>query len=124
MFDIAVQSRIHIAVKYEELDKDQTRKIFMQFVDQYKEAKQVKDYKMIQKFASSSDLYKKGFDGRQLRNLVASAIGYALSHERQLKMEDIHVIMNEMEAFKIDLDYQMKRYQGKFAMGLMKRIQY
>lgn len=107
----AIQSRIHIAIKYTELDKDQVQKIFMQFLDQYNKKHLVEEYPAIVKFAKN-DLHKKGFDGRQLRNLVTSAMGCAQARPNgKMKMDDITVIMSNMESFKGDLDYQMRRHQ-------------
>lgn len=114
LFDIAIQSRIHIAIKYTELDKDQVQMIFMQFLDQYHKKGLVEEYAAIAKFAKN-DLPKKTFDGRQLRNIVASAMGRAQARPNgRMTMADINTIVNNMEQFKIDLGYQMRRYRGKF----------
>ncbi|XXG94193.1 hypothetical protein Hte_000446 [Hypoxylon texense] len=115
MFDIAIQSRIHVAIKYTELDKEQVQKIFMQFLDQYNKRGLVEQYPAIAKFARN-DLHKKGFDGRQLRNLVASAMGLAQARPNgKMRMDDINIVMGNIESFKGDLAYQMRRYQGKIA---------
>ncbi|KAI1779542.1 P-loop containing nucleoside triphosphate hydrolase protein [Hypoxylon cercidicola] len=111
LFDIAIQSRIHIAIKYTELDKEQVQKIFMQFLDQYNKKGLIEEYPAIAKFAKN-DLHKKGFDGRQLRNLVASAMGCAQARPNgKMTMDDITMIVSNMESFKGDLAYQMRRYQ-------------
>ncbi len=116
MFDVAVQSRIHIAIEYSDLDKEQTQSIFMQFLNQYSKNGLVKDTEKesIRRFLEK-DLHKKKFDGRQLRNIVTSAMGLALAREenRKMTLQDVMTIVNNMHSFKENLGYQMKRYGGE-----------
>ncbi|OTB07949.1 hypothetical protein M426DRAFT_317451 [Hypoxylon sp. CI-4A] len=113
LFDIAVQSRIHIAIKFTKLDRTQSKSIFQQRVDKYNKKGLVEEYTQIMKYGED-EIHKKGFDGRQLRNLVASAMGRAQAREEgnnRLKMIDIDTIVSNMTPFKGDLEYQMRRYQ-------------
>ncbi|KAI8957893.1 P-loop containing nucleoside triphosphate hydrolase protein [Daldinia sp. FL1419] len=113
LFDVAVQSRIHIAIKYTELDKAQSTAIFIQRLDLYNEKGLVEEYRKIRHFGET-DLHKKGFDGRQLRNLVASAMGRAQARDGgagKMRLEDIETIISNMTSFKGDLEYQTRRYQ-------------
>jgi len=116
-FDIAVQSRVHIALKYDKLDEDQTSKIFIGFVDQIKDNGFVdsSDYDNITKFAEE-DLHVKGFDGRQIRNIVACAVGYAIGQRaRQMKLLHIMHVVRYVEEFQKDLAGQMKTWQDRQA---------
>lgn len=112
-FDIAVQSRVHIALRYEELGPDQTYEIFMSFIRMLDDQGMVNrnDLDDIESFVTT-DLPRKKFDGRQLRNIVTCAVGYAKSMGREkLNMRDIKLISAWCEDFKQDLAGQMKTYQ-------------
>lgn len=114
-FDVAVQSRVHIALKYERLDESQTYKIFMGFVDQYNEDRAVDraDYEKLKRFAQR-DLYRKEFDGRQIRNIVACAMGYARGQgESQMNLEHILHVVGYVEDFQKDLAGQMKSWRDQ-----------
>lgn len=110
-FDVAVQSRIHIALKYEGLSKEQTKNIFLEFVDQYRRKGLVdSDRDKITKYAEK-ELYKKRFDGRQIRNIVSSAMGNARSQRQKMSLEHIQDIVSHVEDFKTDLAGQMMKWQ-------------
>ncbi|KAJ2974911.1 hypothetical protein NUW58_g8508 [Xylaria curta] len=114
LFDVAIQSRIHVAIKYTSLDKEQSINIFKQSLDQYQQMGQVDEYSSILTFGRT-ELPKKGFDGRQLRNLVASAVGRARGRpagSNKMRLEDIQTIVSNITTFKGDVDYQMRRWEG------------
>ena len=111
-FDVAVQSRIHVAIAYKELNKTQTTNIFNSFLEQYEAANIVdsKEAKRIRKYVTR-DLYQEHFDGRQIRNIVTSAVGLALSQEPAMLKEDhVKQVVSITKAFKKDLGYQMMQY--------------
>ncbi|MCJ1252166.1 hypothetical protein MMC30_009405 [Trapelia coarctata] len=75
--DVAVQSRIHLAIRYEDLTKDQKMKIFTMFLDQLEpecitNRDQITEY--INEYGSEYKL-----NGRQIRNVVSSALSLARS---------------------------------------------
>ncbi|KAJ4464544.1 hypothetical protein C8J55DRAFT_493877 [Lentinula edodes] len=115
-FDVAVQSRIHIAIRYEGLDKKQTVSIFKGFLEQYKARGLVQQniFKKIMDWVER-DLSKRKFDGRQIRNIVTSAMGIALADEERdtpgLTIEDLQSVVAYMGNFKGDLEYQMRAYE-------------
>ncbi|KAJ3799035.1 AAA family ATPase [Lentinula aff. detonsa] len=115
-FDVAVQSRIHIAIRYEGLDKKQTVNIFRGFLEQYKTRGlvQPQTFKKIMDWVER-DLSKRKFDGRQIRNIVTSAMGIALADEERetlgLTIEDLQSVVSYMANFKGDLEYQMRAYE-------------
>ena len=112
-FDVAVQSRVHIAIKYEALDKQQTIEIFMGFLNQYHKRNLVQGYDDITNYVKNT-LPRKGFDGRQLRNIITSAMGIAIARKETPRMtrNDLEEVVGLTESFKMDLEYQMRRYQG------------
>ncbi|PQE26995.1 AAA family ATPase protein [Rutstroemia sp. NJR-2017a BVV2] len=112
-FDVAVQSRVHIALKYERLNEDQTLKIFMGFIEQYAGQGHIdtNDFDRIKKYGQE-DLYTSEFDGRQIRNLVACAMGYARSKKpkEKLNVEHIRDVVRFVQSFQKDLAGQMQRW--------------
>jgi hypothetical protein len=78
--DIAVQSRIHLAIRYDDLDQKQKKNVFRMFLEQLEEnePKSIKDYdkvlEYVDEYASRNKL-----NGRQIRNVVASALSLARS---------------------------------------------
>ena len=101
-FDIAVQSRVHIALKYEELTKKQTKDIFMDFLSQYNEKGVVKGFNKFENYVAG-ELHRKKFDGRQIRNIITCAMGYARSRDEKMSLDDVKHIVAYMEDFKDDL---------------------
>jgi hypothetical protein len=118
-FDIAVQSRIHTPVKYERLDKKQTVGIFCGFLAQYRARDLVtpRTCDEITKYVER-ELWKNKFDGRQIRNIMMSSMGLAHAEERKLEVSDVQDVVNMTTAFKGDLEYQMRKYEGEFASGI------
>jgi AAA+ superfamily predicted ATPase len=75
--DIAVQSRIHLAIRYDDLDQPQKKNVFRMFLQQL-EPKSMKDYPEILRFVDEYASRNK-LNGRQIRNVVASALSLARS---------------------------------------------
>jgi hypothetical protein len=78
--DIAVQSRIHLAIRYDDLDQKQKRNVFRMFLEQLEEnePKSIKDYKKVLEYVDEYASRNK-LNGRQIRNVVASALSLARS---------------------------------------------
>ncbi|KAI9694330.1 MAG: hypothetical protein M1820_009019 [Bogoriella megaspora] len=90
-FDIAVQSRIHIAIKYEDLTEKQREKIFQSFITQLANKKLISDKASIDDWIQTIG---KTFDlnGRQIRNIVSTAMGLARAdNEDDPKLETKHL---------------------------------
>ena len=110
-FDIAVQSRIHIAIHYEALTEEQTSRIFLGFLEQYRGNGMIRDYDAIMKYVDR-ELLRKKFDGRQLRNIVSSAMGYARGRgENKMTVDDITHVVHNVEEFGKDVAGQRKTWQ-------------
>lgn len=75
--DIAVQSRIHLAIRYDDLTREQKQSVFKIFLDQLK-PESIKDKKSILAFIDEwGSEYK--LNGRQIRNVMSSALSLARS---------------------------------------------
>lgn len=110
-FDIAVQSRIHIAIKYSSLSKDQTIAIFEGFLNPLNGKGLVKDIDGVKEWLME-DVCKMGFDGRQIRNIVTSALGLARAEKRtKLEKKDIKKVLSNVKDFKDEFIRQYESYK-------------
>ncbi|KAI1337337.1 hypothetical protein F5Y15DRAFT_418099 [Xylariaceae sp. FL0016] len=83
--DVAVISRIHLAIRYEDLTADQMKKIFEYFLDQL-EPHLIRDRKEIEKFIQMYGHHYE-LNGRQIRNIVAASLALA-QQEKAKKLGD------------------------------------
>ncbi|SPN99714.1 uncharacterized protein DNG_02565 [Cephalotrichum gorgonifer] len=81
-FDIAIPSRIHIAIKYDQLTNSQMEAIFRGFLDPLESKGMITDYKGMLGWLKE-DVYYEKFDGRQIRNLVTTALGLARADSKE-----------------------------------------
>jgi hypothetical protein len=110
-FDVAVQSRIHIALKYEPLNEAQTSAIFMQFLNQLQEKNKVRSLSKIEEWLESDLLRRKAsFDGRQIRNIVSCAMSLARAEDRSLEKDDLVKVVDIVRDFKTEFQLQFDRY--------------
>ncbi len=111
-FDVAVQSRIHIAIKYGQLSQTQTMAIFEGFLKPLAEKGRVKDMDDIRDWIKE-DVYKIGLDGRQIRNIVTSALGIARAKGKtKLDKKDLKQILNNVRDYKDDFVRQFEKYKN------------
>lgn len=94
--DVAVQSRMHLAIQYTDLTKDQKLKIFKQFLDKISD--EIGDRKAIDDYLSVI-CKKAALNGRQIRNIISSAQALAHSQQSKLSKEHILEIYDTTEAF-------------------------
>jgi len=112
-FDVAIRSRIHIAIKYDALDHDQTMAIFTQFLKQLEEKDLVKNMNSILEWLEDDiKPWKIGFDGRQIRNIMSCALGLlrADKSRRYLEQKDIKTVIQILSEFKTDYRTQYEKY--------------
>ncbi|KAI4671512.1 uncharacterized protein J4E78_000008 [Alternaria triticimaculans] len=112
-FDIAVQSRIHIAIKYEELMQSQQIAIFESFLVQLQGKKLVHNFDDLMRWVEK-DSRKLGFNGRQIRNVVSTAMGIALVDKEnggKLKREHLMRVAEQTKQFKTDLIAEEEMYK-------------
>lgn len=104
-FDEAFQSRVHIAIKYEELTPPQRRKIWLMWLHQ-----------LSPKLANESDqeisdeiddLSNEPFNGRQIRNIIASAQAMATSKSKyaETTFADITRVVKVTKEFQVYLNH-------------------
>ena len=96
MFDVAVQSRVHLAVRYQDLSPTDRHKVFMNFYNQLTtencdELKKLKDY---------IDDFDENFNGRQIRNVFSSALALAREDKRKVKVEDFKKVVKVTKEFQ------------------------
>jgi len=82
--DIAVQSRIHLAIRYDDLTREQEQSVFVIFLNQLK-PESINDKKSLAFIEEWGGEYK--LNGRQIRNVMSSALSLARS-EANLKGHD------------------------------------
>ncbi|CAI6336220.1 unnamed protein product [Periconia digitata] len=110
--DIAVQSRIHLAVKFVDLQPDQKVSIYESFFEQLANKGKVDDLEALRRWATK---YGKKFDfnGRQIRNVISTAMSIALAEEVKLKTEHLSIVSRQTDDFKRDLSVQEGIYKDK-----------
>ncbi|KAI9771917.1 MAG: hypothetical protein M1839_002700 [Geoglossum umbratile] len=95
IFDLAIQSRIHLAVKYSELTAEDRRKICLGFFQQLNDDN-TEDRKRIEDYINND--FDEEFNGRQIRNVFSSAI--ALAGEKKLTLQDIKAVVQNVRTFQ------------------------
>ena len=111
-FDVAVQSRIHVASKYSKLSPQQTMAIFEGFLKPLVKKNRVKDFDDIREW-SQEDVCKIGLDGRQIRNIVTTALGLARAGGKdKLDKKDLKKILNKVKEYKDDFVIQFEKYKN------------
>jgi AAA+ superfamily predicted ATPase len=102
--DIAVQSRIHLAIRYDDLTKEQKCNIFRSFLEQL-EPGSIEDFEdimeYIKEYGSEADL-----NGRQIRNIVTSALSLARVNKKDELLTEKHLkeVLNVTKEFQKQLD--------------------
>lgn len=113
-FDVAIPSRIHLAIKYESLQMAQIEAIFDTFLKDLDERNLIEDYADIKDWLDDS-VYKERLDGRQIRDMITTALGLALAESRsgggqKLNKRHLKRAFGNINDFKRDFNTQMQRY--------------
>ncbi|KAF4919217.1 ATPase family AAA domain-containing protein 3B [Colletotrichum viniferum] len=90
-FDLAVQSRVNLGIKYDDLQRDQKQEIFDNFIGQLK-PDQVKDKEMIRRWFKDEEEardWTEGLNRRQIKNILFSAASLAQQDGGELDLEHI-----------------------------------
>ncbi|TLD05807.1 uncharacterized protein PgNI_08338 [Pyricularia grisea] len=110
-FDIAIPSRVHVAIKYDSLNEKQMRAIFKGFLDKL-EPNAVDGYDEILETWFEETIRKAQFDGRQIRNTVTVALGLARTAREdspgdgKLTKEHLKMAFSSVAAFQNDFRFQ------------------
>ena len=107
--DVAVQSRIHLAVRYDDLSRNQMYSIFSTILDKFKPKERDRD-SILDYFKQYTEDNKLKLNGRQIRNLVFSARAIALSKGRDsITREEIRQVLRITRDFQDQLKDLMAR---------------
>lgn len=100
-FDEAFQSRIHIALRYDNLDGKAKRKIFHMFLDRIRALGQLEVEALTDD--EMSRLVRQDLNGREIKNIVSSAQDLAMSKEEKLGMKHLMQVLDVHARFSRDL---------------------
>jgi hypothetical protein len=119
-FDIAIPSRIHVAIKYDGLDKGQMRNIFDGFLAPLDDQDLIEDYEGIKKWLKQ-DVFTYQFDGRQIRNIVTTALSLARAESKdtgknKLKLEHLKEVALNSRAFNEEWLTRLRMHQQAQSM--------
>lgn len=100
-FDVAVQSRTHLAVMFQDLDEQQTRSIIEVHMDKRKHNLSSDHFETFTMMAHSN-----GLNGRQIRNVISAAeamVNTSTSGRTIVKISDIKTVLQHTKGFEISL---------------------
>lgn len=116
-FDIAVQSRVNLGIKYTNLSMTQKQSIFSQFVDSIAEEK-VDDKEAIEQwFREEAEEWLEQLNGRQVRNVLFSAGSLAQRDGDVLRKEHVEVMAKHTARFQGDLKAVVQAARSKAEAG-------
>ncbi|RPA92234.1 hypothetical protein L873DRAFT_1710824 [Choiromyces venosus 120613-1] len=101
-FDDAFQSRIHVALRYNELTFKAKVKIWKMFLEMVR-VKYGEDEPEVLSEEEIEWLAKKHLNGRQIKNSVRTAQALANNKKERLQMKHIRIVLNVAEGFENDL---------------------
>ncbi|KAG8422105.1 hypothetical protein J3459_010690 [Metarhizium acridum] len=94
-FDIAVQSRVNLGIKYGDLEKDQKLNIIKSFLGQLS-AENLESQDKIMEWIDEEEEGReqiKPLNGRQIRNILFSAASLAMKDNTPLKLDHVRKMM-------------------------------
>ncbi|KAL4800787.1 hypothetical protein BDV19DRAFT_352151 [Aspergillus venezuelensis] len=112
-FDIAVHSRIHVAIKYKEMDAYRALEIFKNFLIPLNKENRVRHMDEILEWLQS-DAHRMNFDGRQIRNVVTSACSLARAEgSPQLQKSHLMKVVDNIKDYKLEFVRQFEQYKSQ-----------
>ena len=103
-FDAAFKSRIHLAIKYSGLSPPSQRQLWTTFITN--DSRRPEPYWLTADLLD--DLANRALNGRQIKNVVRTAIVLAMAAGRELEPQDIHTSLKAMEDFEKDFTEAMQ----------------
>ncbi|KAI9807435.1 MAG: hypothetical protein M1833_000180 [Piccolia ochrophora] len=100
-FDDAFQSRIHVALRYGELNTKAKISVWKMFLGRVKDKEGVKTATF--KDNDLEILARNNLNGRQIKNAVRTAVALAVNEDKTLSMEHIKRVLQVAESFDHDL---------------------
>ncbi|OBT50804.1 hypothetical protein VE04_08539, partial [Pseudogymnoascus sp. 24MN13] len=111
-FDVAVQSRVHLAVKYQNFNDTQISEIYTIFLKQVRDDDNIANWDNILSWIKMESRTSK-FNGRQIRNIVSAALGLARAERKKLNSDHLDKIVEKTREFHDELAEQRKAYEMK-----------
>ncbi|KAL8647692.1 MAG: hypothetical protein Q9210_005401 [Variospora velana] len=96
MFDVAVQSRVHLAVRYQDFSDTDRKQVFMNF---YSQLTTQNCDELIPLKAYIKD-FDENFNGRQIRNVFSSALALAREEKRKVLVSDFKKVVKVTKEFQ------------------------
>lgn len=100
-FDDAFQSRIHIALKYDELDTKAKKAIFKIFVERVRVLEKLDDMPFTEE--DYNTLARYSLNGRQIKNTIRTAQALAVNKGERLSMHHVREYLDVLTSFEKDL---------------------
>ncbi|KAI9762033.1 MAG: hypothetical protein M4579_000669 [Chaenotheca gracillima] len=100
-FDDAFQSRIHVALRYGELNTKAKKTVWKMFLERVRAKESVET--AVFKEADFDALARNNLNGRQIKNCVRTAQALAVNNAEKLSMEHIKRVLDVAESFDHDL---------------------
>jgi hypothetical protein len=125
--DLAIQSRINLAVMYPELEGDRGKKVWQGYVAQLRDGansteaaiQDIRDW-----IENKDEMGSDGLNGRQIRNIFTLAQTLAQKDDGKIKLEHIKNIWRSTVKFRKQLQEYSVAKQDKYAVskeeGLMR----
>ncbi|KAF1992207.1 hypothetical protein K402DRAFT_415902 [Aulographum hederae CBS 113979] len=100
-FDDAFQSRIHVALRYEQLSPKAKKEIWKMFLEKVRVMEKVETAPF--KETDFDMLARNNLNGRQIKNVVRTAQALAVNEKQALSLEHIKRVLEVAESFDRDL---------------------
>ena len=100
-FDLAFQSRIHVALRYGELTGPAKKSVWKTFLDKVRALDGVETATFTED--DYDRLSRRNMNGRQIKNAVRTAQALALNEKKRLNMDHIIKVLDVGETFERDL---------------------
>jgi len=100
-FDDAFQSRIHIALRYDNLDQKAKKAIFKIFIERVRVLEKADTMPFTEE--NYTDLARHELNGRQIKNTVRTAQALAVNKREPLSMGHIRQVLEVQMSFDRDL---------------------
>ncbi|KAL8909780.1 MAG: hypothetical protein Q9171_004926 [Xanthocarpia ochracea] len=108
-FDVAIQSRIHLAVMFHDLNEEQTRQIIDVHLAKQRENLSESEKKLFAITAQSCSL-----NGRQIRNVISSAQAMVNKTERKtIESEDIMAVLHHTKDFQTAINDHSREMRAR-----------
>ena len=120
-FDIAVQSRVNFAITYGNLDEQQKKKIYLNFISKL-DKERTHNHQQLLKWPSSEEWEEEKpfmkLNGRQIRNVLFSAASLAQGEgDKKFKLEYIKKILKETNNFQVEINSMIEMARREAEVG-------